>query len=148
MIQEVLRLSSTAPFANFHWSVEDYKLGNGMVIPKGTVVIGNLFGVHHDPSVWPDVEVFRPERFLENEGGEENRAKVLLPFSAGLRTCPGQNFARNFILYALSQVLKDFQFSWDPQQARPTPEEIMDKSLVSIFRFVPDFKIVVRKREE
>lgn len=51
VILEVLRLSSTSPFGNFHYSVEDYKHSNGMVIPQGTVVIGNLYGVHHDPSV-------------------------------------------------------------------------------------------------
>lgn len=148
----MLRLSSTAPFANFHWSVQDYALPNGMLIPKETIVIGNLYGVHHDqdPTVWGDPEVFRPERFLsegDNEPRDKPQKRFMLPFSAGLRSCPGQNFAKNFLLFALSKLLTEFRFDWNHPKLKPSSEEILEKSLVSIFRFVPDFELAVSKRE-
>lgn len=32
----------------------------GYFIPKDTVIIPNLFGAHHDPTVWEDPYSFRP----------------------------------------------------------------------------------------
>ena len=37
---------------------------NGWFIPKGTVVLANAWSMSRDSSVYPDPEVFRPERFL------------------------------------------------------------------------------------
>ena len=35
---------------------------NGLVIPKGTVVMVPLWVMHRDPDLWPNPEEFRPER--------------------------------------------------------------------------------------
>jgi cytochrome P450 len=38
-------------------------------IPAGTVVFGNAWAILHDPSVYPEPEAFRPERFLVRAAG-------------------------------------------------------------------------------
>lgn len=48
-INEVLRFSTITPLAA-HATPEDCKLGD-YVIPKQTMVVANLYGIHHDPKV-------------------------------------------------------------------------------------------------
>lgn len=35
----------------------------GVTIPKGTVVMVPLYALHHDPSLWPEPDAFKPERY-------------------------------------------------------------------------------------
>lgn len=35
----------------------------GVTIPKGTVVMVPIYALHRDPALWPEPEVFRPERY-------------------------------------------------------------------------------------
>ncbi|MBU2669564.1 cytochrome P450 [Actinoplanes bogorensis] len=59
-------------------------------VPKGTLVLLDVYGQHHDPRVWPEPYEFRPERFLGRPIGEFE----LIPQGGGdPRTghrCPGE----------------------------------------------------------
>lgn len=37
---------------------------NGLVIPKGMVVIVPTWTIHRDPDLWPNPEEFKPERYM------------------------------------------------------------------------------------
>lgn len=58
--------------------IKDYK------IPKGTIVYCFLYMLHRDPDIFPDPEVFRPERFLP-ENSQKRHPFAYVPFSAGPR---------------------------------------------------------------
>jgi len=45
-------------------------------------VIVNLYSAHMDPEVWEEPYVFRPERFL-NEDGQVTGKERIIPFSLG-----------------------------------------------------------------
>jgi cytochrome P450 len=45
-------------------------------------VMPNLYAIHMDPEVWKDPNVFRPERFLDDEGSVILK-DLVIPFSIG-----------------------------------------------------------------
>ena len=64
------------------------------VIPKDCHAMANLWGFMKDPDVWPEAEMFRPERFLEEtEAGELRlvRHERFVPFGLGRRICMGMS---------------------------------------------------------
>ncbi|CAG7832509.1 unnamed protein product, partial [Allacma fusca] len=67
VISEVMRFSSIAPFALFHTAIQDTEF-HRFQIPKDTLILPNVYGVHFDPSIWGDPLNFRPERFIDANG--------------------------------------------------------------------------------
>ena len=57
---------------------------NGYFIPKGTVILSNLWAVHHDKEYWgEDADEFKPERFLTDDGQDIKKWDHFIPFSIG-----------------------------------------------------------------
>lgn len=52
-IHEIHRLASIAYIGLPHYSMTDITI-NGFIIPKDTIVYGNLYYIMHDPSYWKD----------------------------------------------------------------------------------------------
>lgn len=84
-ILEVQRHADVGPMGMPHGLSRDTEL-RGYDIPSDAMVVANLHSVHHDPEVWGDPEVFRPERFLDAEGCVV-KSKYLIPYSIGKCGC-------------------------------------------------------------
>ncbi len=65
------------------WQFGDY------VVPANTPVSMSIVALHHRPDVYPDPQVFRPERFVENKPG----TYTWIPFGGGIRRCLGAALA-------------------------------------------------------
>ncbi|KAJ8798149.1 hypothetical protein J1605_016782 [Eschrichtius robustus] len=103
---------------------QDTVLPDGRVIPKGVICLISIFGTHHNPSVWPDPEVYDPFRFdPENIKGRSPLA--FIPFSAGPRNCIGQSFAMTEMKVVLALTLLRFRVLPDKEEPRRKPELIL-----------------------
>ncbi|KAB0365553.1 hypothetical protein FD754_009709 [Muntiacus muntjak] len=103
---------------------QDIVLPDGRVIPKGNICVISIFGIHHNPSVWPDPEVFNPFRF-DPEAPQKRSPLAFIPFSAGPRNCIGQTFAMNEMKVALALTLLRFRVLPDEEEPRRKPELIL-----------------------
>ncbi|XP_063151201.1 cytochrome P450 1A1-like [Candoia aspera] len=108
-INEVFRHTSFIPFTIPHCTTKDTVL-NGYYIPKNTCTFINMYQVNHDENLWIDPDLFKPQRFL-NENGELNKSLVekVLIFGMGLRKCLGEEVARNEIFVILTTVLQQLR---------------------------------------
>jgi len=65
LVKEVLRWGSTSPLAVPTRAMQD-DVYRGYLIPAGAIMVQNVWAICRDPSVYPDPEVFNPDRFLKD----------------------------------------------------------------------------------
>jgi cytochrome P450 len=87
VVKETLRLRTVVPFS-LRQLTTPVTIG-GWDLPAGVRVAPCIHLVHRDPDVYPDPEVFRPERFLGRPAG----TYTWIPFGGGTRRCLGGSFA-------------------------------------------------------
>ncbi|XP_015791801.1 cytochrome P450 18a1-like [Tetranychus urticae] len=109
-IYEALRHSSIIALNLARRALEDTKVG-GYSIPKDSFVIFNFWSVHHDPNLWDNPELFKPERFLDEDKSKAIKPPYLVAFSGGKRVCPGESFAYLQIFLYLVSILQQFEIS-------------------------------------
>ncbi|KIP04789.1 hypothetical protein PHLGIDRAFT_31183 [Phlebiopsis gigantea 11061_1 CR5-6] len=113
---------------------------NEYVIPAGATVIGNHWAISRDPDVFPDPEVFRPSRWL-NEKGQIRTDISSFNFGFGRRVCVGQHVANSSLFINTALILWAFNISEDPS----TPIDDMNFSDTANVRPGP-FKAVFTPR--
>ncbi|ESK85428.1 cytochrome p450 [Moniliophthora roreri MCA 2997] len=103
VVKEVLRWRPPAPIGASHTSLED-DIYEGYHIPKGSWIIPNILAMNHDPAMYgQDPDVFRPERFLNEDGTHkesppDTKDEGHYSFGFGRRICPGRHLASNAVL--------------------------------------------------
>lgn len=100
---------------------------NGVLIPKGTVVMMPSIVLHRDSAFWPEPEEFRPERFSKQNKDSIN-PYIYLPFGTGPRNCIGMRFALMNMKLAVVRVLQNFSFK--PCKETQIPLEIQSQGLI------------------
>ncbi|KAH8619867.1 putative Cytochrome P450 [Trypanosoma vivax] len=110
-LRETLRKHSVVPLVmrlakkNDTWPASETGLERDITIPAGCSVAVGIEAVHHRPDIWPDSDMFRPERFLDVDtanshasgrsvdGGRSIDPYAFLPFINGPRNCLGQHLS-------------------------------------------------------
>ncbi|XP_047117854.1 cytochrome P450 6k1-like [Schistocerca piceifrons] len=107
VVAETLRKYPPIPLLNRICN-RDYKIPDSdVVVDKGTSVIIPVYGLHHDPQIFPDPERFDPERFSEEQKAQRH-PYVYLPFGEGPRNCIGMRFGLLQTKVGLTNVLGNF----------------------------------------
>ncbi|EHB00068.1 Leukotriene-B(4) omega-hydroxylase 2 [Heterocephalus glaber] len=122
-IKESLRLHPPVSVIS-RCCTQDVVLPDGRVIPKGVICLISIFGLHHNPAVWPDPEVYDPFRF-DPENSKDRSPLAFIPFSAGPRNCIGQTFAMAEMKVALALTLLRFRVLPDDTEPLRKPELIL-----------------------
>ncbi|MGW1976761.1 cytochrome P450 [Streptomyces sp. NPDC001889] len=84
-------------------TTEPVELG-GYRLPAGAEIAFSLYAVHRDPALYPDPDVFDPDRWLPGRR-ERIPREAFVPFGAGNRKCIGEAFAWTEATIALATVL-------------------------------------------
>ncbi len=82
VIHEVMRIVSIFTVTVQHCARESGAEIGGYQIPQKCHVVANLYAAMHDPEVFPEPDVFRPERFLAPDG-QVKSSDTFLPFGMG-----------------------------------------------------------------
>ncbi|XP_058750922.1 cytochrome P450 81Q32-like [Vicia villosa] len=108
VIMETLRLYPVTPMLIPHESSNDCNVC-GFDIPKGTILLVNLWTLHRDPNLWVDPIRFVPERFEERELDSDIYYNMI-PFGVGRRACPGSALAKRFMGNAIASLIQCFEW--------------------------------------
>lgn len=107
IVKETLRMYPVAPLLVPHESSKKCTI-TGYNVPKGTMLMVNVWAIHHDPKIWAEPMKFKPERFEKVIGKRD--AFELMPFGYGRRSCPGKHMAVRVISLALGSLIHCFDW--------------------------------------
>ncbi|KAF7329929.1 Cytochrome P450 [Mycena kentingensis (nom. inval.)] len=107
IMKEVLRWAPVAPLGLRHRVTQD-DIYEGYLIPKGSIVVANIWAITHDPELYPDPSKFDPSRFI---GDSPQRDPFDFAFGFGRRVCPGEKLAQETIYLAFANTLALFDIS-------------------------------------
>ncbi|EJP66155.1 Cytochrome P450 CYP5280A1P [Beauveria bassiana ARSEF 2860] len=92
-----------------------------VVVPPSTNVSISAYTAHRDPSVFPDPEAFKPERWLiKGQGALKQMLDAYIPFSAGPRGCIGRSVTILMQLVYIGTLVYRYEF------ALPSPDWEME----------------------
>ncbi|XP_069823412.1 cytochrome P450 2D17-like [Dendropsophus ebraccatus] len=117
VIHEVQRCGDIAPLGVPHMTHKDMEI-KGYIIPKDTTVLTNLSSVLKDQQLWEKPFQFYPKHFLD-ENGKFIKREAFMPFSAGRRSCLGEQLARMELFLFFTTLLQQLTFEIPSDQPRP-----------------------------
>ena len=92
-------------------ATNDYEIPETkLVIEKDTLVFIPVYGIHHDPDIYPMPDKFDPERFNETQK-KARHPMAYLPFGEGPRNCVGLRFGLMQTRIGLIKLMLNLTFS-------------------------------------
>jgi cytochrome P450 len=138
VIQEGLRLAIPVSHRLSRIFQQKTLVYQGKVIPPRTAISMTPLLIHQNEDIFPDAEVFRPERWLS----DKKLQRYLVAFSRGPRSCLGINLALAELYLVIAKVFRQFNFDVS-QVVRERDIDVARDVILGVPR--PDSKGVVVK---
>ncbi|KAH7131836.1 cytochrome P450 [Dendryphion nanum] len=117
-VKETLRWMPTAIMGAAPHAAKDDIQYQGYVIPKGTLLINNVYTIHRDGNRYTDPESFKPERYLgdnkcaaESAQSANGAERDHFTFGAGRRLCAGIHVAEQSLFLGIARILWTFDIT-------------------------------------
>ncbi|OJA19251.1 hypothetical protein AZE42_05985 [Rhizopogon vesiculosus] len=110
LAKEILRWNAVVPTAVPHRVIED-DIHDGYYVPKGSLIIPNIWFMLNDPRTYANPSEFNPDRFLANGGKEPETDPRTVCFGFGRRICPGLHLADASIWISTAMSVAVFDIS-------------------------------------
>ncbi|PCH43939.1 cytochrome P450 [Wolfiporia cocos MD-104 SS10] len=108
VIQEVYRWRPPFPLSLPHQLTEDDEY-RGYRIPRGTMIFPNVWSICRDPALFPEPELFAPDRYQKMD---EHTAQLANPrwltFGFGRRICPGRKLGDSSVWLIAANIIAAF----------------------------------------
>ncbi|PCH43248.1 cytochrome P450 [Wolfiporia cocos MD-104 SS10] len=147
VLKEVYRWICPLPLGLPHCATEDDEY-LGYHIPKGTMVVPNIWSMSRDADIYPEPDRFVPERFIHANHGTNDIADPRgYIFGFGRRICPGRQFADMSVWLAIANIVATMEIckARDAAGNETSPEVSYMPGLVSHPR---PFKCSIRPRSQ
>ncbi|KAF8671233.1 cytochrome P450 [Rhizoctonia solani] len=137
VMKEVLRWQPVVPLAIPHAAVEDDEY-RGWAIPKGSTIIGNIWAISYDETMYHEPEQFNPDRFLDPK----------TQASPAFGSCPGVHLAESTLFVMISTLLAlfDIRPAKDKDGSDIIPEVNMKAN--ALVSYPADFRCSIIPRSE
>lgn len=117
VIKEGMRLNPAVPFASGRFVPKELIITSkegkkDIIVPKGSIFLFCPYITHRNKDIYEDPDLFRPSRWINPS---EKAVNTLQPFSAGRRSCLGQNLALAQIRNVLAVICTEFEFQCDDE---------------------------------
>ncbi|XP_035732645.1 cytochrome P450 6A1-like [Vespa mandarinia] len=107
--KEALRKYPSITYLHRECTTSSYTLkGTNITIQKNQKILIPILGLHYDPKIYPNPDVFDPERFMTKNNAIKN--EIYLPFGSGPRNCYGEKFAFHQTTLGLATLLRNCKF--------------------------------------
>ncbi|XP_055382213.1 probable cytochrome P450 313b1 [Condylostylus longicornis] len=136
-IDETLRILSPVPLVGRHIT-DDIELKNGVIIPKGTDVVLDIFNMQRSTKHWgPNAKLFNPDNFLI---GNKYHPYSYIPFTKGQRMCLGFRYGNMLVKTFLAKLFRNYKITAD----KKFDELIFLHDISTKIKNHPKFKIELR----
>ncbi|KAH9929093.1 cytochrome P450 [Epithele typhae] len=144
-ILESLRWHNVTPLGVPHATVAD-DIWRGWFIPADTLVIPNAWACMHDPNVYPEPFMFKPERFIKDgqiDTSVPDPTDVVFGF--GRRICPGRHLARAALFINVASIMHVFNIT-PPLDENGKAIKVEAKFSDGFFSYPEDTRCTIKAR--
>ena len=126
VVKEALRIDNSAIEPLYYFTTESFSICN-VPIESGIKMKIDIFGAHYNINEWIEPTKFIPERFDPNSeyflkpGSTKPRNPYShVPFSHGMRSCPGQTLALLEVKVIIAYILAHVEYDIKDEQLQKT----------------------------